>query len=208
VKRSLANFIEELKRAEKRSKNSFVKLDSNFYKEVINELEELQVRAREYFDEGNLEKVGEITDELNRAKKAFEDLVDLRIRKLLRGVVSPTLKTKNMTKKEMQLYSDIKTLISEFRDSVIHGAAPHKSEVIVEEPAVIEQAPVEEDKFAPKNNVNEERYVLVRVIAPKVRVVLPTGKILALRKEDVLHVPEKVYNILIKRDKVEKIKLS
>ncbi len=208
MKRSLANFIEELKRAEKRSKNSFVKLDSNFYKEVINELEELQVRAKQYFDEGNLERVGEITDELNRAKKAFEDLVDLRIRKLLKGVISPTVKTKNLTKEEMQLYTDIKSLISEFRDSVIHGAPPHKSEVIVEEPAVVERAPEEADESTTKKDIKEERYVLVRVLAPKVRVVLPSGKILALRKEDVLHIPEKIYNILIKRDKVEKINLS
>ncbi len=228
MKRPIDTMLEELKRAEKRSKKEFVKLESSFYKETLDKFEELQIRLKEAVESNDIELAAKLNEELTKAKKSYDNFVDIRLKKLLAAVISPTISVKNLTKEEAQLYRDVKELVNSFIETVVRGK-PGQESVVVREEIVIKEDTVEEPKTMESTSeefsneeiaenveisnernedVAEERYVLARVIARGVKIALPSGKVLELRKEDVLHLPEKIYRILLKREKVVDIRPS
>ncbi len=228
MKRPIDTLLEELKRAEKRSKKEFVKLDSKFYKETLDRFEELQIKLKEAVESNDIELAAKLNEELTKAKKSYDSFVDIRLKKLLAAVISPTISVKNLTKEEAQLYRDLKELVNSFIETVVKGKSAQES-VVLKEEIVIKEDAVEEPKALeplseefPNEEIagdteisneqakeaNEERYVLARVIARSVKIALPSGRVLELKKEDVLHLPEKIYRILLKREKVVDIRPS
>ncbi len=202
MKRELVSKLKEIKRDEKRKKDKFAEIPRNFYREVVEEIEEMQIAAKNYFDKGEYEKGAKLNEEIIKAKNSLEEIMDIRIRKILMAAVSETIQVKNITKEELSLFNDIKDMVENFKRSIMNR---EPVEMIKEK---IEIVPVEEKPKEEEKKEEEEKYVLARVIAQGVKIALPNGKDLELRKEDVLHLPEKIYNILLKRDKVEEIKTS
>jgi len=214
---SVAAHIKEIKRDEKRRKDGFSPIERNFYAEVRDELERLQIEAKKYFDMGDYENGGALTEEITKLKNSLEEIVDLRLRKILMATVSESIKTKNLTRDEMDFYNDMKLMVENFRKFLITG---ERGNVVVE-PLPIqdetnnkneERVEVQEEETSknlettPQEKINEN-YVLIRVVAP-VTVALSGNRALVLRKEDVLHIPEMIYKGLLKRGKVAEIKIE
>ncbi len=189
----LLNELEEIKRKERENKKSLQKLKKNFYKEVVDKIEEMRVNARIYIEKMDIEKAGKIMDEIKKIEKSLDEIIALRVRKILLSTVWKKEKSiKNLTNEEEILYREVRDAIER-----LHGIIYKKEEAPLQEK-------LEEEK---KKEEPAEQYILVRVKVPHIKIALPT-KDLFLKKEDVLHIPEKIYKILLKNDVIEEIKLT
>jgi len=190
----LLNELEEIKRNEKGKKKELQKLRKNFYAEVIKRTEEMRMDARIYMEKMDIEKAGKIMDEIKKIEKSLDELIHLRMRKILLFTVWKSERdVKNLTKEEEIFYHEVKEAIERLKNNIYRR----------EEGSHLEKKLVEEKK---KEKIKEE-YVLVRVKIPYMKIALPE-KDLVLRKEDVLHIPKKIYKILLKKNAVEEISLG
>jgi len=187
----LLNELEEIKRNEKEKKKELQKLKRNFYAEIIKKTEDMRMEARIYMEKMDIDKAGKIMDEIKKIEKSLEELIHLRMRKILLFTVWKSERdVKNLTKEEEIFYHEVKEAIERLKTNIYRRG----------EGSTLEKKLVEEKK---KEEIKEE-YVLVRVKIPYMKIALPE-KDLILRKEDVLHIPKKVYQILLKKDAVEEI---
>ncbi|GEM_PF-2332866 len=216
-KKSLLTVIEELNRAEKRKKNVFMPLERNFYRNMAKAFEEMQMEIEEHILKKEMERAVELSSELSKARNLYDEFLELRIRKILLAAVTPSMVTKNLTREELALYSDIKAVIENFKKSVL-GEEPIAMEEVQPSASLsvgsshsTPETPVSLDNTSQNvkfiKNEEPDSFVLVRVVAPTFRVAWVDGSNVTLRKEDVLHMPEKMYRILLKREKVVAIKL-
>ncbi len=191
----LLNELEEIKRKEKERKKELQKLKRNFYEDVIKKIDSLRVEARIYVEKMDIERAGRIMDEIKKIEKSLDEIIALRVRKILLFTIwKDERDVKNLTKEEELLYREVKEAIERHKN-MIYGR-----EEIQQVERNIEKK-VEEEK-----EEKIEEYVLARVKAPSLKIALPDRNLI-LRKEDVLHLPKKIYEILLKSDYVEEIKL-
>ncbi len=188
----LLNELEEIKRKEKERKKELQKLKKDFYEDVVKKIDSLRVEARIYVEKMDIEKASRIIDDIKKIEKSLDEIIALRIRKILLFTVWKNERdVKNLTKEEEILYKEVKDAIERHKNSIYNrDKMPEIKEKIEEK----------------KEEVSEaiEEYVLARVKAPNLKIALP-DKNLILRKEDVLYLPKKIYDILLKNDYVEEI---
>ncbi len=171
----------------------------------MDELEEMQIEAKNYFEKGDYEKGAKLNEDIMKARSSLEEIMDIRIRKILMAAVSETIQVKNVTHEELAFYNDIKDMVDNFKNNIMRKEVKEQPPEIVVE---VQHEEKKEEKEEKREEKTEENYVLARVIANGVKIAMPDGRDLNLRKEDVLHLPEKIYRVLLKRDKVEEIKIS
>ena len=192
----LLNELEEIKRKEKERKKELQKLKKDFYEDVMKKIDSLRVKARIYVEKMDIEKAGKVMDEIKKIEKSLDEIIALRVRKILLFTIWKDKRDmKNLTREEELLYRKVKDAIERHKN-MIYG----KKEIQQVESKIEEK---EEEK---KEKKKVEELVLARVKAPSLKIALP-DKNLILRKEDVLHLPKKIYEILLKSDYVEEIKL-
>ncbi len=191
----LLNELEEIKRREKERKKELQKLKRNFYEDVIKKIDSFRVEARIYVEKMDIERAGRIMDEIKKIEKSLDEIIALRVRKILLFTIwKDERDVKNLTKEEELLYREVKEAIERHKN-MIYG----REEIQQVERKIDKN--VEEEK-----EEKIEEYVLARVKAPSLKIALPDRNLI-LRKEDVLHLPKKIYEILLKSDYVEEIKL-
>jgi len=194
----LLNELEEIKRREMSKKKELEKLKSNFYSDVIKKIEELHSQARMLVEKMDIEGAGRLMNKIKRIQNSFETIISLRIRKiLLFSIWKEEREIKNLTPEEKLLYLEVKDAVERHKNRVM---GREEELPVKEKPSQV--SPKKEEKAEKK----EERYVLARVKIP-FTVALPEGE-LELRKEDVLHIPEKIFRILGKKDIVEEVRLK
>jgi len=194
----LLNELEEIKRREMSKKKELEKLKSNFYSDVIKKIEELHSQARMLVEKMDIEGAGRLMNKIKRIQNSFETIISLRIRKiLLFSIWKEEREIKNLTPEEKLLYLEVKDAVERHKNRVM---GREEELPVKEKPARV--PPKKEEKAEKK----EERYVLARVKIP-FTVALPEGE-LELRKEDVLHIPEKIFRILGKKYIVEEVRLK
>ncbi len=215
--------IETLVSKEKSSKE-LVALERGFYRNIRDEMKSMKVRALELSDAGKLEEAWAISSELKKIEDALKILTVHRLRKILMSIAWKKSDLKNMSPEEIQLYTDVRQAVDIFEDKVFgreeierapaepvaseevenNAVATSESEATTSEVESEEEAKPQELPDTQFSNMPE---ILVRVKA-HVRFALPGDVEYNLRKEDVLYLPEKVYKILARTDKVEKIRIS
>ncbi|AGB03927.1 hypothetical protein AciM339_0024 [Aciduliprofundum sp. MAR08-339] len=189
----LLNELEEIKRQERASKKNLQKLKKNFYEDTINRIEELRMNARVYMEKMDLEKAGKIMGEIKKIEKALDEIIALRTRKILLSTLwKNEREVKNLTKEEEVLYREVKDAIER-----------HKNAIYRREVSPLQEKKEKERKV---EEIEKEEYVLARVKVPSMKIALPDRNLI-LKKEDVLHMPKKIFSILSKNDAVEEIKL-
>ncbi len=200
--------MEEIYNRETKKKNEFMPLEPGFYRKVKEEFEEMQSEIARLMVEGDLRRATELSSELHRVRKIFENLIDARINKILMSIYTSDMSLKNLTKEERALHAELKDVVEMHRrlllgeEPEISVQAPPREMPEGEEEEKKEKRPREEERESP-----EENYVLARIVAPTFRVAWIGGREIELRKEDVLHMPERMFRILLKREKVAEIKL-
>jgi len=191
----LLNELEEIKRKEKNKKKELEKLRPNFYGDVVKKIEEMQTQARNLVEKMDIREAGKLMDNLKKIQNSLENIISLRVRKiLLFSIWRDEREVKNLTPEEKILYLEVKNAVER-----------HKNRIMGREEEVEEK----EEEVQVTEELREkkkEKYVLARVKIP-FKIALPEGD-LELRKEDVLHLPEKIFNILSKKDIVEEIKIN
>ncbi len=193
----LLNELEEIKRKEKERKKELQKLKKDFYEDITKRIDSLRTEARIYVEKMDIEKAGKIMDEIKKIEKSLDEIIALRVRKILLFTIwKDERDVKNLTKEEELLYREVKDAIERHKN-MIYG----REEIQKVESKIGEKVEKEEEK-----EERVEEYVLARVKAPSLKIALP-DRDLILRKEDVLHMPKKIYEILLKSDYVEEIKL-
>lgn len=191
----LLNELEEIKRREKERKKELQKLKRNFYEDVIKKIDSFRVEARIYVEKMDIERAGRIMDEIKKIEKSLDEIIALRVRKILLFTIwKDERDVKNLTKEEELLYREVKEAIERHKN-MIYG----REEIQQVERNI-------EKKVEGGKEEKIEEYVLARVKAPSLKIALPDRNLI-LRKEDVLHMPKKIYEILLKSDYVEEIKL-
>ncbi|EDY34519.1 hypothetical protein ABOONEI_44 [Aciduliprofundum boonei T469] len=191
----LLNELEEIKRKEKERKKELQKLKRNFYEDVIKKIDSFRVEARIYVEKMDIERAGRIMDEIKKIEKSLDEIIALRVRKILLFTIwKDERDVKNLTKEEELLYREVKEAIERHKN-MIYG----REEIQQVERNI-------EKKVEGGKEEKIEEYVLARVKAPSLKIALPDRNLI-LRKEDVLHMPKKIYEILLKSDYVEEIKL-
>jgi len=190
----LLNELEEIKRNEKERKKNLQKLRKDFYNDIIKKIEDMRMDARVYVEKMNIEKAGKIMDDIKKIENSLDELISLRIRKILLFTVwRSEREVKNLTKEEEAFYHEVREAIGRLKNNIYH----------IEKGSKLEEKLTKEKKMEEK----KEEYVIARVKIPYMKIALP-DKNLILKKEDVLHLPKKIYQILLKKDAVEEITLS
>ena len=192
----LLNELEEIKRKEKNKKKELEKLRPNFYGDVVKKIEEMQTQARNLVEKMDIREAGKLMDNLKKIQNSLENIISLRVRKiLLFSIWRDEREVKNLTPEEKILYLEVKNAVER-----------HKNRIMGREEEVEEKEKEEAQVTEELREKKKEKYVLARVKIP-FKIALPEGD-LELRKEDVLHLPEKIFNILSKKDIVEEIKIN
>ena len=208
TRKNLLRKIEEKKIVEKKNRSELAAIERSFYQEVMNEIEEMQIEMITLSKKERMNEAMRLNLELDKIRKSLDELIHLRIRKILMFSTWEDGEIKNMTNEEMILYSDLKNAVIAFENTVLRkteksedsGAEMYSSSSI-QQPSEIKN----EDIMIEKSK--GERKIFARVIAPTGRIALPGDRVLNLKKEDILYLPEKIFNILVKRDKVEEIRI-
>ncbi len=192
----LLNELEEIKRREKSRKKELEKLRPNFYSDVVKKIGEMQAQARVLIEKMDIKEAGKLMDNIKKIQNSLENIISLRVRKiLLFSIWKDEREVKNLTPEEKLLYLEVKSAVERHKNRVLG------KEEVEEKEESGEKAKSETKPTAVEEK--EENYVLVRVKVP-FRVALPDGE-LNLRKEDVLHLPERIFKILRKKDIVEEV---
>ncbi len=182
-------FLEERRNAEVQNRFKLNKLGRDFYRKVAEEIKKLENERTVLFKQGDYSGGTKKTLEIERAKRFFSEIVQMRIRKILKYIMG-TKKPENMTPEEEAFYNQLQMSVNMFINTLLEGGS--------------------EEPIKKKENVDEERkvnYVLVRVSVPLFKLALP-NRDLILKKEDVLYLPEKFFRILVGKDIVKEIKLE
>ncbi len=195
----LLNELEEIKRREKEKKKELEKLRPNFYPDAVKKIEEMKAQARVLVEKMDIREAGRLMDSIKKIENSLENIISLRVRKiLLFSIWKDEREVKNLTPEEKILYLEVKNAVERHRSRIFQREENFEEEVKVE--AKPKRPPEQKKKD------DSENYVLARVKVP-FRIALPDGE-LELRKEDVLHLPEKIFSILSKKDIVEEVRLK
>ncbi|NPA74507.1 MAG: hypothetical protein GXO25_00275 [Euryarchaeota archaeon] len=220
--RKLILELEAKKTEEKKNRKELVPLERGFYRSIAEAISNMRKEIMELYEKKQFLEAMRLTQEVEKIERSVQELLQFRLRKILIFAVWERKEIKNMTPEEIQLYTDIRSYISMFENRVFGredaGVAPPGTAEHVTEPEKeinSESVKAEEDKpktveseNEPVKDMHNENVVLVRVKSPVGRFALPGDVVLNLRKEDVLYLPEKVYRILARMDKVEMLHIE
>lgn len=183
-------YLNNILRLEIKNVNTIQKVSQQFYKEVRDYLESLKGKIEVETVKKNPRQIGRISTELENSEKYFRKVIDLRISKILRA------KAKNdreevegkMTPEEQVFFENIAKGVKDFGEQLENGEAIMPSSQRMEENQ-------REDEGEEKE---EDEYVSVYVLN-EIKGISILGKPVDLRKEDIVTLPAKYAEIVIKQ---------
>ncbi len=206
---SLLMELEEIKRKEREKRKELEKLPPRFYPETIKKIEEMHAEARSSVEKMDIEKASRIMEIINKCRKSLDDIISLRLRKILIfSIWKGEREIKNLTPEEKILYMEIKSAIERHHNRIFQTEDMERETRETMKPIEKKRETGEKEKVKMKEapeKIPGKRMTLVRVKMP-FHVALPEGD-LDLRKEDVLHLPAKIAKILARKGIVEEIKI-
>lgn len=181
--------LNNLLRLEIKNVDSLEKVSLLFYKEVRDYLESLKNKIEVETVKKNSRQIGRITNELENSEKYFRKIIDLRISKILRAKVKNEREELEgrMTPEEQVFFENIVKGVKDFSEQLENGKA------II--PTTQSQREDIEEEIDEKK---EEDYVTVYVLN-EIKGVSIMGKSVDLRKEDIVTLPSKYADIVIKQ---------
>ncbi len=196
---SLLSDLETIRRKETEKKTTLSEIKPRFYPETLKRIQEMEALAQSFIEKGDLDKFYKLRHDIDKIRNAYETIFRLRIKKIFEAVVWKR-EIKNMTREEEYIYEQVKEVFEYHYKKIVLG-----EEV---EALKLPSSPDTERKVVPKTEQHEpqkqEEYVLVRYIGPNMSVAMPSGDVF-LKKEDVLHMPKKYFEIFSKKGMVEKL---
>ncbi len=200
--------IEKIKSAERADNTDLTPLERGFYSWVSEEIADMRLKTYELSDAKKIKEAMKLSMEIEKIEKALHLIIQLRLRKILMFAVWEKREIKNMTPEELRLYNEIRDAITRFENQIMGREEPVAEEHKEREKVELELTPPEENAPEEESSIPTDFSVLVRVKDHVGRFALPGNITMHLRKEDVLYIPEVVYRILLKSDKVEELRIS
>ena len=190
------------------------KVPSDFYPRVALYLDALDRRCVE--NKGGADVSGMLLSQLKTAKEKSAGIYEIRMRKLVLMAMSSAFgaepKLENATPEEIKAFESVKNYFSEHRKQTMgpkcdeSSSAEPKLEVTVESvaPLVISES---QSVKMPRQSDEKRDTVLVRILED-LPVIAGTDKNYQLAKEDVIDLPRRYAEILLKNNKAVEIRHS
>lgn len=186
------SYLNGLLRLEVKNDVSLEQVSSQFYKDARSYLTNLKERIETETLKKNTRQIGRLTNELESSEKYLKKVIEIRISKLLRA------KAKNereelegkMTPEERIFFENISKFVNDFAEQLEIG------EVII---------PMEQNVETTGESVEEtttetsgEDFVTVYIL-DEIKGVSIMGKPVDLRKEDIVTLPSKYADVIVKQ---------
>ena len=187
------NYLNALLRLEVKNDYSLEQVPNQFYKEARNYLESLKERIETETVKKNSRQVGKLTNELEASEKCLRKIIELRISKILKAKANDEREELEgkMTSEEQIFFENIAKFVQEFSDQLEQGEVIIPSKVAAEERA--------EEASNPQVQAEDENRNVVVYIMEEIRGISIMGKPVNLRKEDVVTLPMKYADIIVKQ---------
>ncbi len=196
---SLLSDVETIRRKETEKKTTLSEIKPRFYPETLKRIQEMEALAQSFIEKGDLDKFYKLRHDIDKIRNAYETIFRLRIKKIFEAVVWKR-KIKNMTKEEEYIYEQVKEVFEYYYRKIVLGEEIYDLKLPTSMDTETGRIPESE---SPQERTQEE-YVLVRYVGPDMSVAMPSGDVF-LKKEDVLHMPKKYFEIFNKKGMVEKL---
>ena len=187
------NYLNALLRLEVKNDYSLEPVSIQFYKEARNYLESLKEKIETETVKKNSRQIGKLTNELEASEKFLKKIIELRVSKILKAKANnekEELEGK-MTPEEQIFFENIAKSVAEFSAQLEQG------EVIM---PVNEKAEEIEEKKEPVGvQEDEENKKVVVYILEEIKGISIMGKPVNLRKEDIVTLPSKYANVIIRQ---------
>ncbi|MCL5789217.1 MAG: DNA replication complex GINS family protein [Candidatus Thermoplasmatota archaeon] len=187
------NYLNALLRLEVKNDYSLEQVPNQFYKEARNYLESLKERIETETVKKNSRQVGKLTNELEASEKCLRKIIELRISKILKAKANDEREELEgkMTSEEQIFFENIAKFVQEFSDQLEQGEVIIPSKVAAEERA--------EEASNPQVQAEDENRNVVVYIMEEIKGISIMGKPVNLRKEDVVTLPMKYADIIVKQ---------
>ncbi|PTD94006.1 hypothetical protein C9439_04710 [archaeon SCG-AAA382B04] len=186
--------LRDLLRKERRM-DELTELDDNFYPQVGSYIKDLENEIDKKQEENKKQM---LRDERESAKRFIEKIFDRRIGKVIRlaslNTKGLSVKEKNMTIEEREIFTSLKDELKEGRKKVEQKIFPKET-----------KDTQENNNTKEKLNKSEETFSVVRVLDNFPKFVGSNGRSHCLSKEDVVSLPKEDAKMLIKKGVAEKI---
>lgn len=176
--------------------SGLTKIDTNFYRDVTTYVKNLEQSIE---NEKNPSKLKLFSDEISNTKKIISSIYELREKKIvhtaLSTVRSGTPDLKNLLEVEKRLFDALVEQICSSRQEVFEGSrlSPPPKNLLSQ---LVEPSPAREPNMNP----------IVRVVEDTPEFIGTDEKTYALRKEDVLSLPNETAGPLLKKGVVKQVK--
>ncbi len=198
-------------RVEVRSKK-VKKLDPAFYKNVTEALETLKAEAETYLVKQDITNYINLTERIDYIERDFKALFQRRFEKI--GTLSiydlDSELMNALTPEEKDFITRLHNMMQDEYNFLLNKIS-QKEEEEKQQEAEPERAPEEaEEKKEPEKveaEKNEEEYFVVRILGDQPPIAQPEGDFY-LHDNDLVYLPEKFAEILIKRKAAQKVELA
>ena len=202
----------ELLRREK-TREDLQKLDSEFFKDVVNYIKEKKQAFESLKDKTDLFAADEklkSQKQLQNIKKIIKELYERREKKIVSTAIdssktfSAAIDTSAMLKEEKQFFESILSILNKFRKDLLFSMLEAQEPNITEEKEEAKEEPTEELKKEEKPDVPEKDTMMIRFLYPVPKFV---GKNLEqygpFDKDDIANIPSELAGLLVKKGRAE-----
>lgn len=178
-----------------KSRQEIQKIDPNFFQQLSSYLEEKELILSSQKEKNSFpEEIRKTEKQLKTIKQLADEIIERRKRKtldlaLLNSRASASIKTKNLLPKEESLYSSLLASLKQFSIKDKQGEKEN-----------------EEAKALKNENQENNNTTLIRFIHAVPKFVGTDNNVYGpFTKEDIANLPEQTANILIKKNRAEKM---
>ncbi len=197
----------ELLRKEKYNQN-LQELDKDFFKNIITYLEEKErLISQSPKDSAFSREITTTKKQVENAKKLIKELYERRENKIIQFAL---LSSRSASKESLPLlqvengfYADVQKVLDKYRKEILENVLSNQQPIIKEVEIVEPPKTIKTEKREPPINK------LVRFVQPTPQFVSTDLNVYGpYEREDISLVPQKIANILIKKKRVEEMKIE
>ncbi len=187
------SFLNSLLRLEVKNDYTLEQVSFQFYKEARDYLESLKERIETETVKKNSRQIAKLMNELESSELCLKRIIELRVSKILKAKANNEKEELGgkMTPEEQIFFENVSKAVNEFSSQLEQG------EIIIPSNESKEEA-VEEGKDSGVREVTEDKNVVVYILQ-EIKGISIMGKLVNLRKEDVVTLPTKYASIIVKQ---------
>lgn len=187
------SFLNSLLRLEVKNDYTLERVSFQFYKEARDYLESLKERIETETVKKNSRQIGKLMNELEESEKYLKRIIELRVSKILKAKANNEKEEieGKMTPEEQIFFENVSKAVSEFSSQLEQG------EVIIPS-SESKQEVMEDGQDSGVQEAVEDKNVVVYILQ-EIKGISIMGKLVNLRKEDIVTLPTKYASVIVKQ---------